>query len=43
MISIGNVGMAIVQTILTRDLTDELVLVDININKLYDEMLAEFG
>jgi len=35
----GNVGMAIAQTILTQDLTDELVLVDAIPDKLRGEML----
>ncbi|XP_050229839.1 L-lactate dehydrogenase A-like [Mercurialis annua] len=38
-IGTGNVGMAIAQTILTQDLTDELVLVDVNADKLRGEML----
>ncbi|KAG4930404.1 hypothetical protein JHK85_047950 [Glycine max] len=38
-IGAGNVGMAIAQTILTQDLTDELVLVDTNTDKLRGEML----
>ncbi|KAJ4954719.1 hypothetical protein NE237_011502 [Protea cynaroides] len=38
-IGTGNVGMAIAQTILTQDLTDELVLVDINPDRLRGEML----
>ncbi|KAL3018966.1 hypothetical protein AAZX31_05G056200 [Glycine max] len=38
-IGAGNVGMAIAQTILTQDLTDELVLVDTNSDKLRGEML----
>ena len=39
MMGVGIVGMAIAHTILTQDLTDELVLVDTNANKLRDEML----
>ncbi|TQD68944.1 hypothetical protein C1H46_045523 [Malus baccata] len=35
----GNVGMAIAQTILTQDVADELVIVDVNPNKLRGEML----
>ncbi|KAL6004961.1 hypothetical protein ACLOJK_005520 [Asimina triloba] len=35
----GNVGMAIAQTLLTQDLTDELALVDANPEKLRGEML----
>ncbi|XP_028751602.1 L-lactate dehydrogenase B-like [Neltuma alba] len=35
----GNVGMAIAQTILTQDITDELVLVDALPDKLRGEML----
>ncbi|XP_054810641.1 L-lactate dehydrogenase B-like [Prosopis cineraria] len=35
----GNVGMAIAQTILTQDITDELVLVDAVPDKLRGEML----
>ncbi|CAM8888217.1 hypothetical protein QQ045_027888 [Rhodiola kirilowii] len=38
-IGVGNVGMAIAQTILTQDLTDELALVDVNPDKLRGEML----
>ncbi|XP_027362223.1 L-lactate dehydrogenase A-like [Abrus precatorius] len=38
-IGAGNVGMAIAQTILTQDLTDELVLVDAIPDKLRGEML----
>ncbi|KAK7389269.1 hypothetical protein VNO78_24122 [Psophocarpus tetragonolobus] len=38
-IGVGNVGMAIAQTVLTQDLTDELVLVDVNADKLRGEML----
>lgn len=38
-IGTGNVGMAIAQTILTQDLTDELVLVDAKADKLRGEML----
>ncbi|MED6215798.1 hypothetical protein PIB30_001415 [Stylosanthes scabra] len=38
-IGAGNVGMAIAQTILTQDLTDELVLVDNKADKLRGEML----
>lgn len=38
-IGAGNVGMAIAQTILTQDLTDELVIVDNKPDKLRGEML----
>ncbi|KAL3360298.1 hypothetical protein AABB24_013636 [Solanum stoloniferum] len=38
-IGVGNVGMAIAQTILTQDLVDELALVDTNSDKLRGEML----
>ncbi|KAJ8498679.1 hypothetical protein OPV22_009231 [Ensete ventricosum] len=38
-IGAGNVGMAIAQTILTQDLTDELALVDAKPDKLRGEML----
>uniref|UniRef100_A0A0C9QVJ9 L-lactate dehydrogenase n=1 Tax=Wollemia nobilis TaxID=56998 RepID=A0A0C9QVJ9_9CONI len=38
-VGVGNVGMAIAQTILTQDLTDELSLVDIQPDKLRGEML----
>lgn len=38
-IGAGNVGMAIAQTILTQDITDELVLVDTVPDKLRGEML----
>ncbi|PRQ37752.1 putative L-lactate dehydrogenase [Rosa chinensis] len=38
-IGVGNVGMAIAQTILTLDLADELVLVDAKPEKLRGEML----
>ncbi|GFP88877.1 l-lactate dehydrogenase a [Phtheirospermum japonicum] len=38
-VGVGNVGMAIAQTILTQDLADELVLVDANEDKLRGEML----
>lgn len=38
-IGAGNVGMAIAQTVLTQDLTDELVLVDAIPDKLRGEML----
>ncbi|KAK4260404.1 hypothetical protein QN277_003521 [Acacia crassicarpa] len=38
-IGAGNVGMAIAQTILTQDITDELVLVDAVPDKLRGEML----
>lgn len=38
-IGVGNVGMAIAQTILTQDLVDELSLVDVNADKLRGEML----
>lgn len=39
MIGVGNVGMAIAQTILTQDLVDELALVDAKSDKLRGEML----
>nr|GEV84247.1 lactate dehydrogenase/glycoside hydrolase, family 4, C-terminal [Tanacetum cinerariifolium] len=38
-IGVGNVGMAIAQTILTQDLADEIALVDVNADKLRGEML----
>ncbi|XVE65060.1 hypothetical protein DITRI_Ditri07aG0152100 [Diplodiscus trichospermus] len=38
-IGVGNVGMAIAQTILTQDIADELVLIDVNPDKLRGEML----
>nr|GLL32775.1 L-lactate dehydrogenase A-like [Ipomoea trifida]GMD45886.1 L-lactate dehydrogenase B-like [Ipomoea batatas] len=38
-IGVGNVGMAIAQTILTQDLADELALVDAKADKLRGEML----
>ncbi|KAL2472481.1 Lactate/malate dehydrogenase family protein [Abeliophyllum distichum] len=38
-VGVGNVGMAIAQTILTQDLADELALVDANADKLRGEML----
>ncbi|XAR54965.1 L-lactate dehydrogenase [Bertholletia excelsa] len=38
-VGVGNVGMAIAQTILTQDLADELALVDVNSDKLRGEML----
>ncbi|XP_052208972.1 L-lactate dehydrogenase B-like [Diospyros lotus] len=38
-VGVGNVGMAIAQTILTQGLADELALVDIDPNKLRGEML----
>ncbi|XP_077245082.1 L-lactate dehydrogenase B-like [Tasmannia lanceolata] len=38
-IGVGNVGMAIAQTILTQDLADELALLDSNPSKLRGEML----
>ncbi|KAK4338272.1 hypothetical protein RND71_042759 [Anisodus tanguticus] len=38
-VGVGNVGMAIAQTILTQDLADELALVDAISNKLRGEML----
>ncbi|XAR54966.1 L-lactate dehydrogenase [Bertholletia excelsa] len=38
-VGVGNVGMAIAQTILTQDLADELALVDVNTDKLRGEML----
>ncbi|GFP88875.1 l-lactate dehydrogenase a [Phtheirospermum japonicum] len=37
-VGVGNVGMAIAQTILTQDLADELVLIDTNEDKLQGEM-----
>ncbi|PWA94631.1 Lactate dehydrogenase/glycoside hydrolase, family 4, C-terminal [Artemisia annua] len=38
-IGVGNVGMAIAQTILTQGLVDEISLVDVNADKLRGEML----
>lgn len=38
-VGVGNVGMAIAQTILTHDLCDELALIDANPDKLRGEML----
>nr|GFB92606.1 lactate dehydrogenase/glycoside hydrolase, family 4, C-terminal [Tanacetum cinerariifolium] len=38
-IGVGNVGMAIAQTILTQDLADEIALVDVIADKLCGEML----
>ncbi|GKV38065.1 hypothetical protein SLEP1_g46014 [Rubroshorea leprosula] len=38
-IGVGNVGMAIAQTILTQDLADEIALVDAKADKLRGEML----
>ncbi|XVF13352.1 hypothetical protein REPUB_Repub08aG0201200 [Reevesia pubescens] len=38
-IGVGNVGLAIAQTILTQDLADELALVDAKPDKLHGEML----
>ncbi|GLJ38436.1 hypothetical protein SUGI_0782740 [Cryptomeria japonica] len=38
-VGVGNVGMAIAQTILTQDLTDDLALLDIQPDKLRGEML----
>ncbi|PIN20248.1 Lactate dehydrogenase [Handroanthus impetiginosus] len=38
-VGVGNVGMAIAQTILTQDLADELTLVDAKEDKLRGEML----
>ncbi|KAH1075032.1 hypothetical protein J1N35_027360 [Gossypium stocksii] len=38
-IGVGNVGMAIAQTILTQDLADELALIDAKADKLRGEML----
>nr|GEY91949.1 L-lactate dehydrogenase B-like [Tanacetum cinerariifolium] len=38
-IGVGNVGMAIAQTILTQDLADEIALMDVNADKLPGEML----
>ncbi|XP_076935609.1 L-lactate dehydrogenase B-like [Bidens hawaiensis] len=38
-IGVGNVGMAIAQTILTQDLAAEIALVDVNADKLRGEML----
>ncbi|CAI9784459.1 unnamed protein product [Fraxinus pennsylvanica] len=38
-VGVGNVGMAIAQTILTQDLADELALVDAKADKLRGEML----
>jgi L-lactate dehydrogenase len=39
LIGAGNVGMAIAQTILTRDLADKIALVDALPDKLRGEML----
>jgi L-lactate dehydrogenase len=38
-VGVGNVGMAVAQTILTQELTTELALVDIQADKLRGEML----
>ncbi|KAL8192678.1 hypothetical protein R6Q57_027488 [Mikania cordata] len=38
-VGVGNVGMAIAQTILTQGIADEIALVDINVDKLRGEML----
>nr|GEW98218.1 L-lactate dehydrogenase B-like [Tanacetum cinerariifolium] len=38
-IGVGNVGMAIAQTILTQELADEIAFVDVNADKLCGEML----
>ncbi|XP_076958524.1 L-lactate dehydrogenase B-like [Bidens hawaiensis] len=38
-VGVGNVGMAIAQTILTQHIADEIALVDINSDKLRGEML----
>ncbi|KAG6427736.1 hypothetical protein SASPL_111983 [Salvia splendens] len=38
-VGVGNVGMAIAQTIMTQDLADELTLVDANADKLQGEVL----
>ncbi|KAL0312865.1 UNVERIFIED_CONTAM: L-lactate dehydrogenase A [Sesamum radiatum] len=38
-VGVGNVGMAIAQTILTQDLADELALIDAKEDKLRGEML----
>uniref|UniRef100_A0A0C9QWM7 L-lactate dehydrogenase n=1 Tax=Wollemia nobilis TaxID=56998 RepID=A0A0C9QWM7_9CONI len=38
-VGVGNVGMAIAQTILTQELTNELALVDVQADKLRGEML----
>ncbi|XP_023738884.1 L-lactate dehydrogenase A [Lactuca sativa] len=38
-VGVGNVGMAIAQTILTQGLADEIALVDVNAEKLRGEML----
>ncbi|KAF3532598.1 hypothetical protein DY000_02038777 [Brassica cretica] len=38
-VAVGNVGMAIAQTILTQDLADEIALVDANPDKLRGEVL----
>ncbi|KAL6550168.1 hypothetical protein OROMI_020656 [Orobanche minor] len=38
-VGVGNVGMAIAQTILTQDLSDELTLIDAKEDKLRGEML----
>ncbi|XP_076902788.1 L-lactate dehydrogenase A-like [Bidens hawaiensis] len=38
-VGVGNVGMAIAQTILTQAIADEIALVDVNADKLRGEML----
>ncbi|GLJ16730.1 hypothetical protein SUGI_0287750 [Cryptomeria japonica] len=38
-VGVGNVGMAVAQTILTQELTNELVLIDVQAEKLRGEML----
>ncbi|KAI3823596.1 hypothetical protein L1987_05035 [Smallanthus sonchifolius] len=38
-VGVGNVGMAIAQTILTQGIADEIALVDVNADKLRGEML----
>ncbi|GLJ45756.1 hypothetical protein SUGI_0962840 [Cryptomeria japonica] len=38
-VGVGNVGMAVAQTILTQELTSELALVDVDAEKLRGEML----
>ncbi|KAD7480490.1 hypothetical protein E3N88_03626 [Mikania micrantha] len=38
-VGVGNVGMAIAQTILTQGIADEIALVDVNVDKLRGEML----
>ncbi|KAK1408256.1 hypothetical protein QVD17_39892 [Tagetes erecta] len=38
-VGVGNVGMAIAQTILTQNIANEIALVDVNADKLHGEML----